>query len=82
MARYRHPKHGYYVASYGDDVAALKAAGWVLDEPTPPSALPPTVEPATAPSAIVPEAPPAPVSEPAVQSVFIPEVRRRGRHTK
>jgi hypothetical protein len=82
MARYRHPKHGYQVFGYGDDLAALKAAGWVLDEPTPPSALPPTVEPAPAPPAIVPEAPPAPVPEPVVQSVFIPEVRRRGRNTK
>ncbi len=43
MARYRHPKHGFHVASYGEDIAALKASGWVLDEPTPaaPIAVPP-----------------------------------------
>ncbi len=54
MARYRHPKHGYHVASYGEDLAALKAAGWVLDEPTPVGAPDPTHEPAPAPVAATP----------------------------
>ena len=53
MARYRHPQHGYQVFGYGDDLAAVKAAGWVLDEPTP--AIP---EPSPAASAPAPE--PAP----------------------
>jgi hypothetical protein len=65
MARYRHPKHGYYVASYGDDVAALKAAGWVLDVPAPvPVPVPhpsPDPEPAVN---LEPAAPPVPSVSP------------------
>jgi hypothetical protein len=59
MARYRHPKHGFYVASYGDDLAALKAAGWVLDEPV-------IAAPESAP------APPAPPPEPDVVAAQVP----------
>jgi hypothetical protein len=75
MARYRHPKHGYYVAGYGDDVAALKAAGWVLDVPAP--------APAPAPQP-TPEVKPAEPSEPSVQVEILPEVppKRRYRHAK
>jgi hypothetical protein len=74
MARYRHPKHGYHVAGYGDDLAALKAAGWVLDEPVlvpPPVPVPQTI----------PEPQPA---EPSVQVGLLPEAppKRRGRHAK
>lgn len=69
MARYRHPKHGFYVASYGDDLAALKAAGWVLDEP---AAQAP--KPAPEPPAMVPE--PAPVAAPAPVVATPPTVRR------
>lgn len=54
MVRYRHPKHGYHLAGYGEDVAALEAAGWVLDEPAPaaPSSPP---EPSLAQPAPAPE---------------------------
>jgi hypothetical protein len=58
MARYRHPKHGYCIASYGDDIAALKAAGWVLDVPAPvPVPQPP---PVSDPVVNLEPAPPAP----------------------
>ena len=58
MARYRHPKHGFHIASYGDDIAALEAAGWTLDEPAPVSELAaPEVSPRS------PPAPPAPVGD-------------------
>jgi hypothetical protein len=50
MARFRHPKHGYHLAGYGDDIAALKAAGWVLDEPTPVLVPPPVLVPQPAPA--------------------------------
>ena len=78
MARYRHPKHGYLLTCYGDDLAALKAAGWVLDEPAPVAP-----EPAPEPALTVP----GPVSEPAVvaTSVSVPQAapqfsrRKRGR---
>jgi hypothetical protein len=76
MARLRHPKHGYHLAGYGDDVAALKAAGWVLDEPVPVLVPPPVPVPQT-----IPEPQPA---DPAAQVGFLPEVssKRRGRHAK
>jgi hypothetical protein len=76
MARFRHPKHGYHLAGYGDDIAALKAAGWVLDEPTPVLVPPPVLVPQPAPEPNPPD--------PLVQVGLIPEVppKRRGRHAK
>jgi hypothetical protein len=74
MARYRHPKHGYHLAGYGDDIAALKAAGWVLDEPVPVAAVQ-APEPAPAPSALAPE--PAVVAS-QTPSVATPPTIRRG----
>lgn len=69
MARYRHPKHGFYVAGYGDDLAALKAAGWVLDEPAVQAP-----EPAPKPPTLAPE--PAPVAAPTPVIATPPTVRR------
>lgn len=40
MVRYRHPKHGYHIAGYGEDVAALEAAGWTRETPQAPATLP------------------------------------------
>jgi hypothetical protein len=77
MARYRHPKHGYHLAGYGDDIAALKAAGWVLDEPV----LVPSPVPVPVP---VPQTIPEPnPTDPAVQVGPLPEVsKRRGRRVR
>lgn len=79
MARYRHPKHGYHVAGYGDDLAALKAAGWVLDEPAPVLVSPPVPVPVP-----VPQPTPEPnPTDPSVQVGFLPEVsKRRGRRVR
>lgn len=59
MARYRHPQHGFHIVGYGDDLAALRAAGWVLDEPAPVAPHPPVPEsvpalPAPAPAVATP----------------------------
>jgi hypothetical protein len=77
MARYRHPKHGYHLAGYGDDIAALKAAGWVLDEPVPVLVPPPVPVP-------VPQSTPEPSPAESVQVGLLPEAppKRRGRHAK
>jgi hypothetical protein len=32
MKRMMHPKHGFHVVSYGDDVEAMRRAGWVDDD--------------------------------------------------
>lgn len=82
MARYRHPKHGYHVTGYGDDLAALKAAGWVLDEPAPvaPAPVPkPVPEPPAAPPEPLPATAPAPVvaTPPTIRRG--PDRNRRGR---
>jgi hypothetical protein len=54
-----HPRHGFHVVSYGDDVAAMRRAGWVEDDgkalaeklaPAPPA-------PAEAPQPAPPRAP-------------------------
>lgn len=66
MARYRHPQHGYHVPGYGDDIAALEAAGWVLDVPEPA----PATATAPAPASVLQPRPPLPVQ---------PWSRRRGR---
>lgn len=82
MARYRHPKHGYHVTGYGDDLASLKAAGWVLDEPAPvaPAPVPkPVPEPPAAPPEHLTATAPAPgvATPPTIRRG--PDRNRRGR---
>lgn len=60
MIRYRHPKHGYHIIGYGDDVAALEAAGWVPDVPE----LEPVPEPPAPTTERAPAPEPAPAAEP------------------
>lgn len=77
MARYRHPKHGYHVTGYGDDLAALKAAGWVLDEPAPEVTPPPAAEVAPAPAEAT-QTPPTSVPAAPEPMVATPPTIRRG----